>query len=98
MPKAGNASLKRHYQLTPASKLPPVLLNHVLDEYEHLPRYYGYCSNRSRGARKLADHDDDTAAPRSTTTALPTLDARMWPSSPKQQASTTRYDFLSFDH
>ncbi len=29
-------------------------MNHIPNQYEHLVRYYGYYSNRSRGARKQA--------------------------------------------
>ncbi len=32
-----------------------LLLNHIPDKYEHLVRYYGYYSNRSRGARRRAE-------------------------------------------
>jgi len=35
-------------------------MNHIPDKYEHLVRYYGYYSNRSRGARRLAKQDDHT--------------------------------------
>ena len=31
-----------------------MLMNHIPDKYEHLVRYYGYYSNRSRGARQEA--------------------------------------------
>ncbi len=47
-----HATLKRNYQLMPASKWLRLLMNHIPDKYEHLVRYYGYYSNRSRGARK----------------------------------------------
>ncbi|MDP6673822.1 MAG: transposase [Gammaproteobacteria bacterium] len=50
-----HATLKRNYQLMPALKWLRLLLNHVPDKYEHLVRYYGYYSNRSRGARRLAE-------------------------------------------
>ncbi len=30
-------------------------MNHFPDKYEHLVRYYGYSSNRSRGARKQVE-------------------------------------------
>ena len=36
-------------------------MNHIPDKYEHLVRYYGYYSNRSRGARRLIENGDDTA-------------------------------------
>ena len=50
-----HATLKRNYQLMPALKWLRLLLNHIPDKYEHLVRYYGYYSNRSRGARRLAE-------------------------------------------
>ena len=53
-----HATLKRNYQLMPALKWLRLLMNHIPDKYEHLARYYGYYSNRSRGARNLAEHDD----------------------------------------
>ncbi len=56
-----HATLKRNYQLMPALKWLRRLLNHAPDKYEHLVRYYGYYSNRSRGARRLIDNGDDTA-------------------------------------
>jgi hypothetical protein len=46
----------------PALKWLRLLLNHVPDKYEHLVRYYGYYSNRSRGARRLAEQEHDTSA------------------------------------
>jgi hypothetical protein len=45
----------------PAIKWLRLLMNHIPDKYEHLVRYYGYYSNRSRGARRLVENDDDTA-------------------------------------
>jgi hypothetical protein len=53
-----HATLKRNYQLMPALKWLRLLLNHIPDKYEHLVRYYGYYSNRSRGARRLAERRD----------------------------------------
>jgi hypothetical protein len=50
-----HATLKRNYQLMPALKWLRLLLNHVPDKYEHLVRYYGYYSNRSRGLRRLTE-------------------------------------------
>ncbi len=57
-----HATLKRNYQLMPALRWLRLLMNHVPDKYEHLVRYYGCYSNRSRGARKLAEQDNVTAA------------------------------------
>ncbi len=56
-----HATMKRNYQLMPAIKWLRLLMNHIPDRYEHLVRYYGYYSNRSRGARRLIDNGDDTA-------------------------------------
>jgi hypothetical protein len=56
-----HATLKRNYQLMPALKWLRLLTNHIPDKYEHLVRYYGYYSNRSRGARRLAADDDPSA-------------------------------------
>ena len=46
----------------PALKWLRLLMNHIPDKYEHLVRYYSYYSNRSPGARRLAEQDDDPAA------------------------------------
>jgi cbb3-type cytochrome oxidase maturation protein len=54
-----HATLKCNYQLIPALKWLRLLMNHIPDKYEHLVRYYGYYSNRPRGARKLTEQDDD---------------------------------------
>ena len=58
-----HATLKRNYQLMSALKWLRLLMNHIPDRYEHLVRYYGYYSNRSRGARRLIENGDDTAGP-----------------------------------
>ncbi len=57
-----HATLKRNYQLMPALKWLRLLLNHIPDKYEHLVRYYGYYSNRSRGTRRLAEPLSDEHA------------------------------------
>ena len=49
-----HATLKRSYQLTPALKWLRLSMNHIPDKYEHLVRYLGHYSNRSRGGRRLA--------------------------------------------
>ena len=46
----------------PAIKWLRLLMNHIPGKHEHLVRYYGYYSNRSRGARRLIENGDDTAA------------------------------------
>jgi hypothetical protein len=43
----------------PALKWLRLLMNHIPDKYEHLVRYYGYYSNRSRGARRLIENGDE---------------------------------------
>ncbi len=45
----------------PALKSLRLLLNHIPDKYEHLVHYYGYNSNRARGARRLIDNGDGIA-------------------------------------
>ncbi len=57
-----HATLKRNYQLMPALKWLRLLLNHIPDKYEHLVRYYGYYSNRSRGARRQAEPQSEEHA------------------------------------
>jgi hypothetical protein len=49
------ASLKRNYQIMPGAQWLALLLQHVLDQGEHLVRYYGWYSNRSRGIRRQAE-------------------------------------------
>ena len=58
-----HATLKRNYQLMPAIQWLRMLMNHVPDKYEHLVRYYGHYSNRSRGARRLVESADEPAGP-----------------------------------
>jgi hypothetical protein len=43
-------SLKRNYQIMPGAQWLALLLQHVPDQGEHLVRYYGHYSNRSRGS------------------------------------------------
>ncbi len=45
----------------PALKWLRMLMNHIPDDYEHLVRYYGYYSNRSRGTRRLIENGQNTA-------------------------------------
>ena len=45
----------------PALKWLRMLVNHIPDKYEHLVRYYGHYSNRSRGARRLVENRNDVA-------------------------------------
>ena len=46
----------------PAPKSLRLLMYHIPDTHEHLVRYYGYYSNRSRGASRLAEQERDTTA------------------------------------
>ncbi len=46
-----HATFKRNFQLVPGARWLELLLQHVPDKNEHLVRYYGYYSNRSRGDR-----------------------------------------------
>ena len=46
-----HATLKRNFQIMPGAAWPKLLLQHVPDRGEHLVRYYGWYSNRSRGER-----------------------------------------------
>jgi hypothetical protein len=39
----------------------PAVLRTAQYKHEHLVRYYGYYSNRSRGARRLIEDGDNTA-------------------------------------
>ena len=54
-------SLKRNYQIMPGAQWLALLLQHVPDKGEHLVRYYGWYSNRSRGMRKQQDEDNPLA-------------------------------------
>lgn len=47
----------------PALKWLCMLMNHIPDKYEHLVRYYGHYSNRSRGTRRLVESADEPAGP-----------------------------------
>lgn len=38
------------------------LVTHISNRYEHMVRYYGYYSNKSRGLRRKADADDSVPA------------------------------------
>ncbi len=40
-------------------------MNYVPDKYEHLVRYYGYCSKRSRGGRKQVEQEQGATLPTS---------------------------------
>ena len=44
----------------PGAQWLELLLQHVPDKGEHLVRYYGWYSNRSRGMRKQLDDSDNS--------------------------------------
>ena len=46
--------------VVPAAQWLKLLLAHIPDKYEHLVRYYGFYSNRSRGERNTEAADTDT--------------------------------------
>jgi hypothetical protein len=39
-----------------------LLSTHILKKNKQIVRYYGYCSNKSRGLRKKVDTDDEVPA------------------------------------
>ncbi len=88
-----HATLKRNYQLMPALKWLRLLFNHVPDKYEHLARYYGYYSNRSR-ARAGWQNDKPKNTSRSPSmTGRPTGGAR--PTGPGSFKESTRSNHSS---
>jgi len=58
----------------PALQWLRLIMNHIPDKYEHLVHYYGYYSNRCRGARQKAKQEDDI--PLSIISNKPPVDAR----------------------
>ncbi len=54
-----HATLKRNFQIMPGAAWLKLLLQHVPDRGEHLVRYYGWYSNRSRGDRKRSCRTTD---------------------------------------
>ena len=62
-------------------------VNHIPDKYEHLVHYYGYYSNRSRGARRLIDNGDGIARILNHLTCA----TRRPKSSRRRQARLSRY-------
>ncbi|HEX19975.1 MAG TPA: hypothetical protein ENG78_04050, partial [Acidiferrobacteraceae bacterium] len=47
-----HATLKRNFQVMPGAKWLQLLIQHIPDKHEHLVRYYGAYSSRSRGEHK----------------------------------------------
>jgi len=58
----------------PALQWLRLIMNHIPDKCEHLVHYYGYYSNRCRGARQKAKQEDDI--PLSIISNKPPVDAR----------------------
>ena len=54
--KKDGPSISHIHVVVPAAKWLTVLLAHIPDKYEHLVRYYGWYSNRARGARNAQTH------------------------------------------
>lgn len=50
-------TLKRNYQVMPGAQWLALLLQHIPDKGEHLVRYYGWYSNRSRGMRQQQEKE-----------------------------------------
>jgi hypothetical protein len=55
-----HATLKRNFQIMPGAAWLKLLLQHVPDRGEHLVRYYGWYSNRSRGERIRAEGSESS--------------------------------------
>lgn len=66
-------------------------MNHIPDKYEHLVRFYGHYSNRSRGARKQVRQEQGTVLP----TCI-TISAVCLPSRRDRIAATTTSLICSF--
>jgi len=56
-------ALKRNYQIMPGADWLALLCTHIPNRFEHLVRYAGWYSNRSRGKRRLSGADSADAAP-----------------------------------
>ena len=63
-----HATLNRNFQIMPGAAWLKLLLQHVPDRGEHLVRYYGWYSNRSRGERKALESESPEATPTCTET------------------------------
>jgi hypothetical protein len=53
MQRHPDLGLKRNFQVMPGAEWLELLCKHIPDRYEHLVRYCGWYSNRSRGARAV---------------------------------------------
>jgi len=54
---------KRNFQIMSGADWLALLCSHIPDRFEHLVRYAGWYSNRSRGKRRLSGADSAAAAP-----------------------------------
>jgi hypothetical protein len=55
-----NPFLKKNFAIFPVLDWIATLTTHIPDKGEQLIRYYGYCSNVSRGKRKKEKPKDET--------------------------------------
>jgi hypothetical protein len=55
-----NPFLKKNFAIFPVLDWIATLTTHIPNEGEQLIRYYGYCSNVSRGKRKKEKPKDET--------------------------------------
>jgi hypothetical protein len=57
-----HATLKRNFQVTPGVEWLALLCKHVPDQHEHMVRYYGRYSSRTRGAEREHPEIDELGA------------------------------------
>ena len=57
-------TLKRNYQIMPGADWLALLCSHIPDRFEHLVRYAGWYSNRSRGKRRRVEVEPAEVATR----------------------------------
>ena len=57
-------TLKRNFQIMHGADWMAQLCSHIPDRFEHLVRYAGWYSNRSRGKRRRSDTETPEIAPR----------------------------------
>lgn len=57
-------TLKRNFQIMHGADWLAQLCSHIPDRFEHLVRYAGWYSNRSRGKRRRLDTGTPEIAPR----------------------------------
>jgi hypothetical protein len=54
-----HATLKRNFQVMPGADWPALLCKHIPDRHEHMVRYYGRYSSRTRGAEREPPEPDE---------------------------------------